>query len=750
VYTYVNHFRAPHLPRKHGSEAALRDEYAVKNFIAPLLTHVLIHGVKKWDEVVKSFNGKAKASASSSSERSCTVVSDEAEEAAAQRADECCKADSAFPFDVEGSDDESEPRPNVKLLQAMTTEGMVAAIERSLEPPDAPTDATPMDATPTSTPTDAAPTTTPSAPATTPMTAPATAPTTAPATAPTTAPALRTFKNKSQIERELNLAGIITLGEAYGVPGPWPSNKKGAIAKLITAKPEVLAGKIDRSAEQHICMNLHRLNQLFFYILREWDGERFEWGGHHLRREVIGMAREKHGKVTDPVYLGLAAPANGASPHWLAQVSSYLDNSPDGNPLRQSCRAAYYKTDAAVARRLVVRACQASSYFQGLWEYVDVTVRLVTEPYVRWAQGDWVPFLRSLPPLSALVAASGKPVVSKVMLMQWERLLLYAEEHPDVLQHLSANCSLTDEEFVEALNALIGRYMPPRIKDLNITHYERLSCILPAIRLLREQMKAFALRRKSDESELMRLIRLYNTASWAATHTAFGTMLKDLFKKALSGGAEIDALWPLRDRYREGFDHLRGESVKALEKFIADQKKIVDQDRKDQAAFNQSPDGHFQEKYDSDPSWRSAEDKAFASKHGLDLEDVPLDSHEYGAWLEDQGWLPRNPPGGRGLFLASILKWGAESQKRPQFPGDEVGFTGVLPKRHKRWRKRKAAPPSSASSSASSSSSSSSSATSSSSASSSASSSSSATSSSSSSSSSSSAASPAASPSPGR
>ena len=41
--------------------------------------------------------------------------------------------------------------------------------------------------------------------------------------------------------------------------------------------------------------------------------------------------------------------------------------------------------------------------------------------------------------------------------MALERMQLYIEEHPDVLEHIAANCTLFDEELIEFLNAKASR-----------------------------------------------------------------------------------------------------------------------------------------------------------------------------------------------------------------------------------------------------------------------------------------------------
>jgi hypothetical protein len=42
------------------------------------------------------------------------------------------------------------------------------------------------------------------------------------------------------------------------------------------------------------------------------------------------------------------------------------------------------------------------------------------------------------------------------MLMLLERMILYLEEHPNVVKHIAANCTLFDEEKIEFRNAKVA------------------------------------------------------------------------------------------------------------------------------------------------------------------------------------------------------------------------------------------------------------------------------------------------------
>ena len=87
---------------------------------------------------------------------------------------------------------------------------------------------------------------------------------------------------------------------------------------------------------EKVKMNLHRLNQLLFYMLFRWDGEK--WGGSSIRSEVIEL-----------------------------------------------CKAKYMNDDGGLSDEdAVKKAGAASSYFAGLWVFFDVEVRMCVEPFIDW------------------------------------------------------------------------------------------------------------------------------------------------------------------------------------------------------------------------------------------------------------------------------------------------------------------------------------------------------------------------------
>ena len=140
------------------------------------------------------------------------------------------------------------------------------------------------------------------------------------------------------------------------------------MAKL-KLKPEEKSKEKKGSAA--VKMNLHRMNQLFFFCLLRWDGKR--WGGGDLRAEVLQMARERWTKH-------------------MQETEQQRSKPP---------------TDDEV----VAWACEVSTVFLGFWRLLDVEIRLAVEPFILWEQGDFRHFLNALPAMCAIAGSGHKPKV---------------------------------------------------------------------------------------------------------------------------------------------------------------------------------------------------------------------------------------------------------------------------------------------------------------------------------------------------
>ena len=282
---------------------------------------------------------------------------------------------------------------------------------------------------------------------------------------------------------------------------------------------------------EKVKMNLHRLNQLLFYMLFRWDGEK--WGGASIRGEVIGL-----------------------------------------------CKAKYMNDDGDLSdEQAVKKACAASSYFAGLWAFFDVEVRMCVEPFIDWEGGDITQFLATFPVMCAYVSSSHKTKIPKVFLMLMERLKQLKENHPNAVKLFAANCSLFDEEKVEFMNAKLGRWIKARVKDLGIHHYKRTSSIMKGVQEIDESFSKM-FNRKESESENARLRKMYTKASWAETHEALRKHIIEKFTSCMDGSK--DAQWPRETFLVDGLTRIETKFLPELRKWIAQQQALeVDDDDDD-------------------------------------------------------------------------------------------------------------------------------------------------------------------------
>ena len=282
---------------------------------------------------------------------------------------------------------------------------------------------------------------------------------------------------------------------------------------------------------EKVKMNLHRLNQLLFYMLFRWDGEK--WGGSSIRSEVIEL-----------------------------------------------CKAKYMNDDGGLSdEEAVKKACAASSYFAGLWVFFDVEVRMCVEPFIDWEGGDITQFLATFPVMCAYVSSSHKTKVPKVFLMLIERLKQLKDNHKNAVKLFAANCSLFDEEKVEFMNAKLGRWIKARVKDLGIHHYKRTSSIMKGVQEIDESFSKM-FNRKESESENARLRKMYTKASWAETHEALRKHIIEKFTSCMDGSK--DAQWPRETFLVDGLTRIETKFLPELRKWIAQQQALeVDDDDDD-------------------------------------------------------------------------------------------------------------------------------------------------------------------------
>ena len=126
--------------------------------------------------------------------------------------------------------------------------------------------------------------------------------------------------------------------------------------------------------------------------------------------------------------------------------------------------------------------------------------------------------------------------------MLLERLVLYDIKFPRALEHIAANCTGVDEEFVELINSLVARAFDLHAKmtdDAFIKITSRIAGIADSKRVIRDMF----LHRAPQEHELKRLRKSYLSDSWKETNKKFDAFVLGLFQSALDG-AHPGHEWP--------------------------------------------------------------------------------------------------------------------------------------------------------------------------------------------------------------
>ena len=182
---------------------------------------------------------------------------------------------------------------------------------------------------------------------------------------------------------------------------------------------------------------------------------------------------------------------------------------------------------------------------------------MVAEPFMDWERGNITLFLCLFPLMCMYVASSHKTKIPKTFLMIAERLKLYVDKHINVMRLFAANCIQFDEEKIEFANAVIGRWMPARVKNINISHYIRVTSIMKCIRAIQSSFSKL-FNRKEQENENERLRVMYTKQRWDVTRADIVEFVLDLFDKALDGKL-VDELWPRENPFSLGLMRIRNK-----------------------------------------------------------------------------------------------------------------------------------------------------------------------------------------------
>ena len=183
------------------------------------------------------------------------------------------------------------------------------------------------------------------------------------------------------------------------------------------------------------------------------------------------------------------------------------------------------------------------------------------------------------------VAASNKPKVTKVFIMLAERLKLYVEKHVNVVKLYAANCRQFDEEKIEFMNAVIGRWIKARIKDLSIEHYTRVTCVM---KLIRSAAGAFSklVNRTDQADENEKLNTMYTNTRWGPTNSRLVDWIEGQFHKALNGDFD-DALWPRENPFAKGHERIP-KHMAETEAWMEKQSQLRDGEEEDEEDNNES------------------------------------------------------------------------------------------------------------------------------------------------------------------
>ena len=161
--------------------------------------------------------------------------------------------------------------------------------------------------------------------------------------------------------------------------------------------------------------------------------------------------------------------------------------------------------------------------------------------------------------------------VSKVVLMAWERMELYLNDHPDVARHIAANVTLFDEEKIEFLNAKISRWFNPRTPNASIDDYTKVTSILKGVEEITRALDELLLQRAPQAKESDRLRASYLSPAWTETHEKFDEFVLNKFQAALKGEAPE---WAVRDRFSEGMEKIKSKVLPELKEWARKQRAL--------------------------------------------------------------------------------------------------------------------------------------------------------------------------------
>jgi hypothetical protein len=165
-------------------------------------------------------------------------------------------------------------------------------------------------------------------------------------------------------------------------------------------------------------------------------------------------------------------------------------------------------------------------------------------------------FLQRMPAMVQHIATvPRKTNITKCILSQLERTVHLTQNHPDVLQHMGANCTALREDHIEIHHSALTHWVNKHIKNVEHRHYLLASGLTwPAARMKKSVGRLLSRRVEEGQQEDVILKRTEKPV-WAASNAKLDAWLLGDFIAILEGvkagndwsadtGRLGDAMWP--------------------------------------------------------------------------------------------------------------------------------------------------------------------------------------------------------------
>jgi len=189
-------------------------------------------------------------------------------------------------------------------------------------------------------------------------------------------------KRRAQPKAEVEVA-FDKLKIAVETAAGEKTDRKEMVADIV-AELKLVKEKAAKKEAKKVAaakMNLHRMNQLFFFYLLRWDGE--AWGEGNVRSEIVELSKMK----------------------WMIEREKKKSEREN-----ESENESESDKDEPSEDKVLKWARKDSPLFLGLRRLLDVELRLAVGPFILWEQGDFRHFLNALPAMCAIIASSHKPM----------------------------------------------------------------------------------------------------------------------------------------------------------------------------------------------------------------------------------------------------------------------------------------------------------------------------------------------------